>query len=192
MHAALVPHALTSAEIDAAARSYAQATRNAMEAGFDGVELHADDGYLIDQFLHASSNLRCDSYGGSAANRSHFLCEDFEAVMTEVGADRNGVRLSPFVVFNGVDDPDPAELFATAMKGLGWLAPAYMHVVNPQVSGDCTICGNTAVVDVLRFSRDHFGGTLRVAGGYEHVGGSRPALRRGRPHRFRPSLYLQP
>src|SRR5205085_3211645 len=118
MHLAPVPHALTGAEIDATVNDYACAARNALEAGFDGVEIHAGNGYLIDQFLHGNANLRSDGYGGNATNRSRFLWEVTEAVSAAVGANRTGVRLSPFGVFNGVNDPDPAGLFSTAIEGL--------------------------------------------------------------------------
>lgn len=165
MHPAPVPHALTSDEIAAIVSEYAQAARNAMEAGFDGVEIHAGNGYLIDQFLHANANLRTDAYGGDASGRSRFLWEVCEAVMAAVGADRTGVRLSPFGVFNGVSDPDPAALFATAISGLDRLRPAYLHVINLEVSGDRTTQAESEV-DVARFSREHFSGKLMVAGGY--------------------------
>lgn len=166
MHPAPVPHELTRDEIAAIVHDYAQAARNAMQAGFDGVEIHAGNGYLIDQFLHANSNLRGDAYGGDAAGRSRFLWEVCEAVSAAVGADRTGVRLSPFGVFNGVSDRDTAGLFATAIDGLDRLKPAYLHVINPEVSGDRTTHAHSDI-DVARFSREHFSGKLMVAGGYE-------------------------
>ena len=116
MHSAPVPHALSGAEIEATVGDYALAARNAMAAGFDGVEIHAGNGYLIDQFLHANANLRGDAYGGAVENRCRFLWEVTQAVAAAVGADRTGVRLSPFGVFNGVSDPDPSTLFATAIR----------------------------------------------------------------------------
>lgn len=165
MHPAPVPHELTTEEIAAIVRDYAQAARNAMDVGFDGVEIHAGNGYLIDQFLQAKANLRTDAYGGDATGRSRFLWEVTEAVMAAAGADRTGVRLSPFGVFNGVGDPDPAGLFATAIRGLDRLRPAYLHVINLEVSGDRT-SKTESVVDVARFSREHYSGTMMVAGGY--------------------------
>jgi N-ethylmaleimide reductase len=165
MHPAPVPHELTQGEIAAVLIDYAQAARNAMDAGFDGVEIHAGNGYLVDQFLHANANVRTDAYGGDATGRSRLLWEVTEAVMTAAGADRTGVRLSPFGVFNGVRDPDPAGLFATAIRGLDRLRPAYLHVINPEVSGDRTTQAESDV-DVARFTREHFSGKLMVAGGY--------------------------
>lgn len=171
-----VPDALTQQEIAAVVRGFAQAARNAIDSGFDGVEIHGGNGYLIDQFLQGSANRRTDGYGGDARNRSRFLWEVCEAVMQAVGADRTGVRLSPFGVFNGVNDQDPATLFGTAIEGLARLGPAYLHVINPEVSGDRTV--QAGAIDVPRFSRQHFPGTLMVAGGYDRVSAEQ-ALRQG-------------
>jgi N-ethylmaleimide reductase len=177
-HSAPIPHALSGAEIQAVVGDYARAARNAMSAGFDGVELHAGNGYLVDQFLHANANLRTDAWGGSAVNRSRLLWEVTEAIAEAVGADRTGVRLSPFGVFNGVSDPDPGGVFATAIKGLDTLGIAYLHVIKPEVSGDRNARAAASGVDVPRFCREHFGGTLMVAGGYDGETGE-DALRRG-------------
>jgi N-ethylmaleimide reductase len=178
MHPAPIPHALTGAEIAATVSDYARAACNAMDACFDGVEIHAGNGYLIDQFLHANANLRSDGYGGSVANRSRLLWEVSEAIAAAVGADRTGVRLSPFGVFNGVHDPDPAGLFATAIRGLDAMGLAYLHVINPEVSGDRAAKGAAPEVDVARFCREHFSGKLMVAGGYDRESAEQ-ALRRG-------------
>jgi N-ethylmaleimide reductase len=160
-----MPHALSVPEIEAIVQQYARAARNAMEAGFDGVEIHAGNGYLIDQFLHESANHRTDAYGGSPRNRSRLLWEVCEAVCLAVGSERTGVRLSPFGVFNDVDDADPEELFDVAIRGLAPFRPAYLHVINPEVSGDRNV--SVESVDVARFSRERFGGVLMVAGGYD-------------------------
>ncbi len=173
MHPAPIPHALSAAEIAATVRDYARAARNAIDAGFDGVEIHAGNGYLIDQFLHANANLRSDSYGGSVANRSRLLWEATEAVAGEVSAQRTGVRLSPFGVFNGVHDPDPAGLFATAIRGLDAMGLAYLHVINPEVSGDRAAKSQACEVDVAGFCREHFSGRLMVAGGYDRESAER-------------------
>lgn len=178
MHPAPVPHALSAGEIRAVVDDYARAARNAMDAGFDGVEIHAGNGYLIDQFLHANANLRDDDYGGSAAHRSRLLWEAAEAVADAVGAQRTGVRLSPFGVFNGVSDPDPARLFETAIRGLDAMGLAYLHVINPEVSGDRAARTGAAEADVPRFCRERFSGKLMVAGGYDRDSAEQ-ALRRG-------------
>ena len=166
MQPAPVPHALTEVEIGTVVQDYAHAARNAIAAGFDGVEIHAGNGYLIDQFLQAGSNRRTDQYGGSPANRARFLWEVCGAVAAAIGAERTGVRLSPFGNFNGVSDPNPRGLFATAIQGLNDLYLAYLHIINPEVSGDRT-ARTPAEVDVARFCREHFVGTLMVAGGYD-------------------------
>ena len=178
MHPAPIPHALSLAEIAATVDDYARAARNAMDAGFDGVEIHAGNGYLIDQFLHANANLRSDGYGGSVANRSRLLWEATEAVARSVGAGRTGVRLSPFGVFNGVHDADPSGLFATAIRGLDAMGLAYLHVINPEVSGDRASKSAAPEIDVARFCREHFSGKLMVAGGHDRESAER-ALRAG-------------
>jgi N-ethylmaleimide reductase len=176
MHPAPVPHALTTQEIAAIVSDFAQGATNAIEAGFDGVEIHAGNGYLVDQFLQSSANHRTDAYGGEPRKRSRFLWEVCEAVMQAVGAGRTGVRLSPFGVFNGVSDEDPGALFGTAIDGLNRLAPAYLHVINLEVSGDRSV--QAGEIDVARFSRQHFGGMLMVAGGYD-LPAAEEALRSG-------------
>lgn len=158
------PQCLTTNEVAGVAADYARAARNALEAGFDGVELHGANGYLVDQFLQGSSNDRTDRYGGSAENRCRFLFETVDCLGEAIGAERVGVRLSPFGVFNDVRDEAPAELFATAMRGLSERRLAYLHVINPEVSGDRT--RGEAGVDVPAFAREHYRGTLMVAGGY--------------------------
>lgn len=205
IHPAPVPHELSVPEIAGIVEQYAEAARHAMDAGFDGVEIHAGNGYLIDQFLHAGSNRRADAYGGSAEGRSRLLWEVCEAVCAAVGNDRTGLRLSPFGVFNDVDDADPASLFDTAIRGLAAFRPAYLHVINPEVSGDRSV--SVTAVDVARFSRERFDGPLMIAGGYDAASAER-ALRDGfadlvgfgRPyianpdlaHRLRAGLALAP
>jgi N-ethylmaleimide reductase len=164
-HPAPTPHELSVPEIEAILQEYARAARNAMEAGFDGVEIHAGNGYLIDQFLHESANHRTDAYGGSPQKRSRLLWQVCEAVCLAVGKERTGVRLSPFGVFNDVDDTDPEQLFDVAIRGLARFRPAYLHVINPEVSGDRS--ASVEGIDAARFSRERFDGTLMVAGGYD-------------------------
>lgn len=193
IHPAPVPHELSSSEIEAIVRQYARAARNARTAGFDAVEIHAGNGYLIDQFLHASANRRSDAYGGSAAHRCRLLWEVCDAVCLAVGSERTGVRLSPFGVFNDVGDPDPEGLFDLAIRGLSDRRPAYLHVINPEVSGDRSV--SVQAVDAARFSRDRFDGRLMVAGGYDRESAER-ALREqaadligfGRPYIANPDL----
>jgi len=129
------PKELTAEEIAGIVRDYAQAAENARRAGFDGVELHGANGYLIDQFLHASSNTRTDEYGGSVENRTRFLGEVAEAVAAAWDARRLGVRLSPTSKFQDMHDPDLAGLFEGALGRLDPIELAYVHLVEPGISG---------------------------------------------------------
>lgn len=131
-----VPHALTIPEIQATLADYAHAAKCAVEAGFDGVEIHAANGYLIDQFLRDTSNTRTDAYGGSIANRVRFLREVVETVTAAIGADRTGIRLSPWSNANnvGIDSDTPA-LFAAVAEVLNAHDLAFVHVVEGQTGG---------------------------------------------------------
>lgn len=124
------PRALTISEIAATVEDYARAAHNAIAAGFDGVEIHAANGYLIDQFIRDSVNQRTDEYGGSATNRVRFLREVTEAVCSEIGARRTGVRLSPMGQFNAPRDSDPEATFGTAVDLLNTFGLAYLHFFN--------------------------------------------------------------
>jgi N-ethylmaleimide reductase len=177
LHPVPVPHALERAEIAAVVADYARAARRALDAGFDGVEIHAANGYLIDQFLHDGSNQRDDEYGGSALNRCRLLFEVCDAVGAEVGRDRVGVRLAPFGVFNDAADSDPAALFAAAIGGLASRGLAYLHVINVEASGD-RHAKAAAPVDVAKFTRARYPGALIVGGGYTPES-AEAALQRG-------------
>lgn len=104
---------------------------NAEEAGFDGVEVHGANGYLVDHFLRDGTNLRTDAYGGSIANRSRCALEVVEAVSTVWGADRVGIRLSPTNTFNGMSDADPRALFGYLLEQLSGFGLAYVHLMEP-------------------------------------------------------------
>ena len=104
------PRALETAEIAGVVEAYRQAAENALKAGFDGVEIHGANGYLVEQFLQSHTNLRTDQYGGSIENRTRFLMEVTQAVIGIWGADRVGIRLSPYGVANGSGEPDPMPL----------------------------------------------------------------------------------
>ncbi len=119
------------ADIERVVGDYARAARNAMAAGFDGVQIHSANGYLVDQFLRESSNRRDDDYGGSIANRLRFMREVAEAVITEVGADRTGIRLSPNVESHGAGDGDPAALFTAAAAELTRVGVAWIELREP-------------------------------------------------------------
>ncbi len=133
------PHAearaLQVGEIPGLLDDYRRAARNALDAGFDGVQIHAANGYLIDQFLRASANHRTDSYGGSIPNRMRLLVEVTEAVVGVVGADRTAVRLSPNGDSQGVNDPDPVPLFRAATAELSRLGIAFLEIREPGPDG---------------------------------------------------------
>ncbi|MEV5750230.1 alkene reductase [Actinoallomurus sp. NPDC052308] len=122
------PRALETAEVPEHARSYAEAARRAVDAGFDGVELHGANGYLISQFLSSNANLRTDRYGGSVANRIRFAVEAVAATVEAVGPARTGIRLSPGGTFWGVAENDVPELYAALLAELTRLEIAYIHI----------------------------------------------------------------
>src|SRR5579863_9015161 len=138
----VTPHALEASEIAGIVEDFRRGARNAREAGFDGVELHGANGYLIDQFLRDGTNRRSDGYGGSAQNRARFLVEVTEAIVGEWGGDRVGVRLSPTNPYNDIADSHPAATFAVAVGALERFGLAYLHVVEPAVS-DPVAAGET-------------------------------------------------
>ncbi|MFM1907294.1 MAG: hypothetical protein RLZZ591_971 [Pseudomonadota bacterium] len=157
------PRAMTEADIAATVAEYAQAARLAMEAGFDGVELHAANGYLIEQFLNANVNTRTDGYGGSPAARNRFALEVTRATCAAIGADRVGIRLSPYGVFNGTGafaDVDAQYLaLASALSNQGLL---YLHLL------DHSAMGAPPVPAALKSNmRSAFKGPFILAGGYD-------------------------
>jgi N-ethylmaleimide reductase len=123
------PRALTLEEIPAMVEAYVQGAKNAIEAGFDGVEVHGANGYLIDQFLRNSANQRTDGYGGSLEHRARFLFEVLTAVTAAIGADRVGLRLSPLNSYNSMIDSDPLALIGFLAERLNAFNLAYLHVM---------------------------------------------------------------
>lgn len=124
----VTPHALSVVEIAAVVEGYRQAARRAIEAGFDGVEVHGASGYLPEQFLSSGSNQRSDEYGGSVENRARFLLEVLAAVATEIGSDRVGLKISPEMNFNDIIDADPQATYTYLVEHLHSLDLAYLHV----------------------------------------------------------------
>lgn len=129
------PHALTTAEVAGVIEDYRTAARNALEAGFDGVEIHGANGYLVEQFLQSPTNTRTDAYGGSIENRTRFLLEATQAAVDIWGADRVGVRLSPFGMANDSGEAEPLPLYSHAIRELANLNLAYLHLIEPRASG---------------------------------------------------------
>lgn len=170
----VTPRALETAEIKGIVDDYRRAAENAKEAGFDGVELHAANGYLIDQFLRDGTNLRTDAYGGSAANRARLLLEATEALTGVWGDDKVGVRLSPTNPFNDISDSHPAATFKLAVDELAKQRLAYLHVVRPQPTHTVK---NGEMPDV-RFFRKHWKGILMANSGFNYDTASE-AIRNG-------------
>ncbi|MFI8933084.1 alkene reductase [Streptomyces sp. NPDC053474] len=125
----VTPRELTGDEVRATIGEFVTAARNAIEAGFDGVELHGANGYLIHQFLAPGSNQRTDEWGGSVENRVRFAVEVAKAVSAEIGAARTGIRLSPGNPLNGIHEPDPEETYLALVEQLSPLGLAYLHVM---------------------------------------------------------------
>lgn len=124
----VTPRALATDEIAGIVEEYRSAARRALEAGFDGVELHSASGYLPEQFLSSKTNLRTDRYGGSVANRARFVLEVLEAMIAEAGSDRVGIKIAPEMRFNDIDDANPQETYGYLVKQLADLNLAYLHV----------------------------------------------------------------
>ncbi len=130
------PRALRVDELPGIVEDYRRAARAAIDAGFDGVEIHAANGYLIDQFLRSNSNQRTDEYGGSIENRARFLGEVVDAIVAEIGAGRTGIRISPVTPANDAADTDPQALFSHVVKVLARHPLAFVHIIEGSTGGD--------------------------------------------------------
>lgn len=162
------PRAMTLADIQSAVSEYAQAARNAIAAGFNGVELHGANGYLITQFLDPGSNRRSDVYGGDSDGRNRFALEVAAAVVAAIGAERVGIRLSPYGVFNGMsgDYAGIAEQYSDLVAALGGLKLAYLHMVDHSSMGAPQ--PDAAMVQALcRTFRVSGGESIILSGGYD-------------------------
>jgi N-ethylmaleimide reductase len=160
------PHrALDAREIPGIVEDYRRAAERAKAAGFDGVEVHAGNGYLLDQFLQDGSNKRTDAYGGSFANRSRFLLEVVRAVASVWDADRVGVRIGPGGTWNGMSDSNSDELFCFVAEQLNQFGLAYLHIIEPRIKGNVTIAADQAPVATERLRRV-FAGNIIAAGGF--------------------------
>jgi len=129
------PRALDANELPAIVQDYVHATQCAIKAGFDGVEIHAANGYLLDQFLRDGSNKRTDNYGGSFENRARLLMEVTQAVVDVIGADKVGMRFSPVNPFNDMQDSNPQALFNYVVEALNPFNLAYLHAVEGGIHG---------------------------------------------------------
>lgn len=162
------PRALDMEEMPYVVAQYVRAARNGRDAEFDGVEIHAANGYLLDQFIESGTNRRSDAYGGSAENRSRLLFEVLEALIPIWGPDRIGVRLSPLGRMNDITDDDASATFGFVAERLSTYDLAYLHIVNPAT--EQMQLGKPPDPAALRMAdhiRERYKGTLIVAGGFD-------------------------
>jgi len=154
--------AMSEAEIEATIADFGRAAENAAAAGVDGVEIHGANGYLLEQFLNPAVNRRDDQWGGSVERRARFPLAVVEAAVAAVGADRVGLRLSPYSTVNDMgEDPEAEEMLLYLAEEVRRLGLAYLHLVDPLFSG------NAAGEPLLRRVREHFGGPVIVCGGMD-------------------------
>jgi N-ethylmaleimide reductase len=159
------PRALETSEIAGIVKDFAQGARNAIKAGFDGVEIHGANGYLVDQFLRDGTNKRTDRYGGSVENRARFALEVTTAVADAVGAEHVAIRLSPTNTFNDMSDSMPRETFGHVVKELSRFGLAYLHVIAPSLK-DAKHGGEGHDLIPVSYFRPLFKGVLIANGGY--------------------------
>jgi N-ethylmaleimide reductase len=164
----VAPRALELAEIPAVVAQYADGARRAQAAGFDGVEIHGANGYLIDQFLRDGTNRRTDAYGGAVENRARFLLEVAEAVARVWGPKRVGVRLSPLGAFNSMSDSDSEATFGYAAAQLRRFGLAYLHLA--MMPG--ALQAGSAEQSMVRLLRERFHGPVILNGGYDRETGN--------------------
>lgn len=157
-----MPNELRVDQIQERIGNYVQAAKNAIEAGFDGVELHGANGYLIDQFTQDVCNQRHDTYGGSIENRSRFAIEIATQISSAIGPERTGIRLSPWSHFQAMRMENPIPQFSDVMQKLANLDLAYLHLVESRISGNADTEGS----DSLDFAYDIWKGPILIAGGY--------------------------
>nr|WKF55625.1 N-ethylmaleimide reductase [Paraburkholderia busanensis] len=162
---ASAPREMSLEEIKVAVGEFRQGAQRALAAGFDGVEIHGANGYLVDQFIQDGSNHRTDAYGGPVANRVRFLLEVTQAAAEVFGANRVGVRLSPSGSFGGMSDSNPSATFSYAAQQLNGLGVAYLHIIEPRVAGSQVVEEGAAPV-ASRALRQVFSGPIIAAGGF--------------------------
>ncbi|KAI0203294.1 FMN-linked oxidoreductase [Astrocystis sublimbata] len=159
---AAMPRAMTTGEVKQMIQDFATAAKNAISAGFDGVEIHGGNGYLIDQFIQDTSNQRDDEYGGSVENRSRFVDEVMKAAVDAVGAERVGIRLTPWSPFQGMRMVNPIPQFTDIINKAKQSRLAFIHLVEARISGEFA----SVTDDTLEFAYKLWDGPLLVAGGY--------------------------
>ena len=189
-----VPREMTEGDIAKAVAEFAQSATLAIEAGFDGVELHAANGYLIEQFLNPNVNTRTDRYGATPEGRNRFALEVARATTAAIGADKVGIRLSPYGVFNGTGAfPDVDAQYQALVEGLSGLGLLYLHVL------DHSAMGAPAVPAGIKAAlRQAFDGPFIAAGGFDHhsaekalADGQADLVAFGRPFLANPDLVAR-
>lgn len=161
-----VPRPMTTEEIWECVDSFALAAKNAIEAGFDGVEIHGANGYLVDHFTQDTCNKRTDEWGGSIENRSRFCLEVTRAVALAIGPKRTALRLSPFSTFQGMRMQDPIPQFTYLLQHLKVLGLAYLHLVEPQVAGNMDKTAEAGESLDFALKTWNKSGPVILAGGY--------------------------
>jgi N-ethylmaleimide reductase len=164
----VTPRALQIEEMPYLVRQFLRGARNALSAGFDGVEIHAANGYLLEQFIDSSTNRRDDTYGGPVENRMRLLTEVVETVSEVWAPDRVGVRLSPYSTFNDISDDDPETTFGHIAGKLSDYRLAYLHIVNPAIAAlEKGAEPDARALRMLDLIRERYRGTLMIAGGFD-------------------------
>lgn len=158
--------ALTVEEIQDIVESFRTAAERGVKAGFDGVELHGANGYLVDQFLQDNSNKRTDLYGGSIENRARFLLEVTQALISVWGSDRVGVRVGPSGTWGDMGDSNPEALFTYVAQQLAPLSLAYIHLIEPRILGNIEDEGADQAPVAAQLIRKHYKGLIIAAGGF--------------------------
>ncbi|CAI9115119.1 OLC1v1015955C1 [Oldenlandia corymbosa var. corymbosa] len=164
------PRRIKAEEVPQIVNDFKQAAINAMEAGFDGVEIHASDGFLIDQFLKDTINDRTDKYGGSLENRCRFALQIVDAVCNAIGADRVGIRLAPFTDYNEAVDSNPLALGLYMVEALNKYKLAYCHMIEPRLA---SVFEKSKCAHSLLPLRNAYEGTFIAAGGYDREEGNK-------------------
>jgi len=195
------PRALDRNEIHGIVADFVQAARNAIDAGFDGVEIHSANGYLLDQFLNTVSNQRDDEYGGTVANRARLTLQVVDAVLATIGADRVGVRISPLGQFNSMGMDDPETLYSYLSEELNKRGLAYLHLISPRSQVPSELIGSEISKQVnladriLKSIRSRYDGVLMLAGGFDRssaetslANGEADLLAFGKPFLANPDL----
>lgn len=161
-----MPREMTEDDIRHVIESYRRACQNARAAGFDGVELHGANGYIIDQFASSNTNLRTDEWGGTREKRMRFMAEVLGAMTSAFPKDCVGVRLAPYGTFNTIDDDDPLAKYEAMLDVARQAGLGYVHVIRPVVSGNMELGASPRDREVLEIARERFPGTVIGVGGY--------------------------